>query len=72
MIDKALGILVFMEMDALIFVGVWRSSVARTLGVGEVARSNRVTPILFAITPAVSMFVDVKLYKALGTPLNRY
>lgn len=26
-------------------VGVWRSLVARTLGVGEVARSNRVTPI---------------------------
>jgi hypothetical protein len=26
--------------------GVWRSLVARTLGVGEVARSNRVTPIM--------------------------
>lgn len=28
-------------------VGVWRSLVARTLGVGEVAGSNPVTPTIF-------------------------
>lgn len=34
----------FLELH-MINTGVWRSLVARTLGVGEVAGSNPVTPI---------------------------
>jgi hypothetical protein len=42
---KTVGNCGFFMLIGWFLVGVWRSPVARTLGVGEVARSNRVTPI---------------------------